>query len=92
MPRTTPTASAAMSAATSATASASWARNNFAEVLGRVAYGKERITIERRGADLSASKNPAAGLEWAEPIEKVRLNGDRPWRSKRSFPSKTPSR
>lgn len=33
---------------------ASAARANFAELLGRVAYGKERITIERRGKALVA--------------------------------------
>jgi prevent-host-death family protein len=48
-----PTASATTSAATSAATSASWARNNFAEVLSRVAYGKERVTIERRGRPLA---------------------------------------
>ena len=34
-------------------ATASEARQNFAEVLGRVAYGKERVTIERRGKPLA---------------------------------------
>ncbi|MCH9000701.1 MAG: type II toxin-antitoxin system prevent-host-death family antitoxin, partial [Proteobacteria bacterium] len=54
MPRTMPTTRAATSAATgSATASASWVRDNFAEAIGRVAYGKERITIERRGRPLA---------------------------------------
>lgn len=33
---------------------ASAARANFADMLGRVAYGKERLTIERRGKPLAA--------------------------------------
>ena len=57
MPRTMPT--------TSATASASWARNNFAEVLSRAAYGKERITIERRGRPLAVLV-PVEDLELLE--------------------------
>ncbi len=33
--------------------SATEARSNFSEVLGRIAYGKERVTIERRGRPLA---------------------------------------
>lgn len=29
-------------------------RNNFAEIINRVSYGKERVVIERRGKDLVA--------------------------------------
>ncbi len=53
MPATRAATSATGSAATSVRASASWARNNFAEAIGRVAHGKERITIERRGRPLA---------------------------------------
>ena len=35
------------------TISATEVRSNFSEVLGRVAYGKERVTIERRGRPLA---------------------------------------
>lgn len=34
--------------------SVSEARQDFAEVVNRVAYGKERVTVERRGRDLVA--------------------------------------
>lgn len=33
---------------------ASEARDHFAEVLNRVAFGRERVVLERRGKDLAA--------------------------------------
>ena len=67
MARTMPTTSATANATTSATASASWARNNFAEILSRAAYGKERITIERRGRPLAVLV-PVEDLEHLEGV------------------------
>ena len=53
-------------------ASATEVRGNFSDVLGRVAYGKERVTIERRG-------RPMAALVPIEDLERLE-NGanDRP--------------
>lgn len=48
--------------------SVSEARQDFAEVVNRVAYGKERVTVERRGRDLVAIV-PMSDIQLLEAIE-----------------------
>lgn len=47
---------------------ASEARDRFAEVLNRVAFGRERVILERRGKDLAAIV-PLEDLKVLEALE-----------------------
>lgn len=43
------------------------AKKHFSELLSRVAYGRERITITKRGKPLAMLVPPAAGLSLDHP-------------------------
>ena len=47
---------------------ASKARNNFANTLNRVAYGKNRVVLHRRGKDIAAIV-PMEDLELLQKLE-----------------------
>lgn len=52
----------------SKTISITEARDDFADVMNRVAYGRERVLVERRGKSLAAIV-PAEDLKVLEAIE-----------------------
>ena len=64
---------------------ASDAREHFAEVLNRVAYGGDRVVVERRGKEMAAIVS-LDDLKLLEAIE------DRLDMTTRSLPLKRPSR
>lgn len=74
--------------------SASKARQDFAETLNRVAYGRERVVLVRRGKSLGALV-PVEDLELLERIEErmdleaaraaLRERGTVPWKKAKAM-------